>query len=85
MEGLLQAVPDGQYELQAFASDAERRSVVAAAVFHGTHSGEGGPCAPTGNRVASDYVYVIQFEGDRISHMTKVWNDQQALRQLGWA
>ena len=85
MKGLLGPIPDGHYELKAFAMDAERGTVVAAAVFHGTQTGAGGPVAPTGKAVFSDYVYVISFNGEKISHMTKVWNDAQALRQLGWA
>lgn len=85
MKGLLGPIPDGHYELKAFAMDAERGTVVAAAVFHGTQTGAGGPVAPTGKAVFSDYVYVISFKGGKISHMTKVWNDAQALRQLGWA
>jgi len=28
---------------------------------------------------------VMQFEGDKISHMTKIWNAGMALRELGWA
>jgi predicted ester cyclase len=85
MKGLLGPIPDGRYELKAFAADVERGTVVAAAVFHGTQTGSGGPVEPTGKSVSSDYVYVISFEGDKISHMTKVWNDLHALRQLGWA
>ena len=85
MKGLLGPIPDGRYELKAFAADPARGTVVAAAVFHGTQTGEGGPVAPTGSSVDSDYVYLMEFDGDRISHMTKVWNDAQALRQLGWA
>jgi hypothetical protein len=26
-------------------------------------------------RVEAEYVYVMQFEGDKIRHMTKIWND----------
>jgi hypothetical protein len=85
MKGLLGPVPDGKYELTAFATDMERGTVVATAVFHGTQTGAGGPEKPTGNSVASDYAYVMRFDGDRIAHMTKIWNDAQALRQLGWA
>ena len=85
MKGLLGPIPDGRYELAALATDEERRTVVAAAVFRGTHTGAGGPADPTGRSVASDYVYIMRFDGDRIRHMTKVWNDAQALRQLGWA
>ena len=85
MQGLLKPVPDGHYELKAFAYDDDRDVAIAAAVFHGTHSGEGGPVAPTGRTVAADYVYVMQFEDGRIRHMTKIWNDVQSLRALGWA
>ncbi|EAQ23735.1 nuclear transport factor 2 family protein [Roseovarius sp. 217] len=84
-KGLLGPIPDGRYDLTAFAVDADRSTVVASAVFQGTQTGAGGPGAPTGKAVASDYAYVMRFDGDRIAHMTKIWNDAQALRQLGWA
>ena len=54
-------------------------------VFRGTHTGEGGPVPPTGKAVDTDYVYVMDFDGDRIRHVTKIWNDTQAMRQVGWA
>lgn len=85
MKGLLGPIPDGRYEMTAFAVDAERGTVVASAVFRGSQTGAGGPGAPTGKTVASDYAYVMRFEGGQIAHMTKIWNDAQALRQLGWA
>ena len=40
---------------------------------------------PTGKKVATDYVYVMQFDGDKIRHMTKVWHAGLALKALGWA
>src|ERR1700741_1194367 len=49
------------------------------------NTGPGGPSAPTGKSTRTDYVYVMQFEGDKISHMTKIWNAGMALRELGWA
>ena len=85
MKGLLTPVPDGRYILTAFAADAARGTVVATAEFHGTQKGEGGPVPPTGESVVSDYAYVMRFDGDKIVHMTKIWNDVQALRGLGWA
>jgi predicted ester cyclase len=85
MKGLLTPVPDGRYELRSFAVDTDRNNVTAYAVFRGTHTGEGGPVPPTGKRVEADYVYVLQFEGDKIHHMTKIWNDSISLQQLGWA
>jgi predicted ester cyclase len=84
MKGLLTPVPDGRYELRSFAVDEERNNVSAFAVFQGTQTGEGGPVPPTGNSVAADYVYVMDFDGDRIRHMTKIWNDVISLQQLGW-
>lgn len=85
MKGLLTPVPDGNYEIKAFAVDEDRNKAVACGVFRGTHTGEGGPVPPTGKQVEADYVYVMEFDGDRILHMTKIWNDAQSLKQLGWA
>ena len=85
MKGILGPLPDGRYELKAFSADEERTTVTAAAVFHGTHTGEGGPIPPTGKAAATDYVYVWDFEGGKIRHMTKIWNDLPALQDLGWA
>jgi predicted ester cyclase len=84
MKGLFTPVPDGRYELRSFAVDEQRQNVTAYAVFRGTHTGAGGPVPATGKRVEADYVYVMSFDGDRIRHMTKVWNDGISLRQLGW-
>ncbi len=84
MKNLLTPVPDGHYELKFFAADEARNSVAAFAVFHGTQTGPGGPIPPTGNTVAADYVYHMEYEGDSIKHMTKIWNDTISLQQLGW-
>ena len=85
MKGLFTPVPDGRYKLTGFAADEARGTVVATAEFHGTQTGDGGPVPPTGKSVVSDYAYIMQFNGDKISHMTKIWNDARALRGLGWA
>ncbi len=84
MKGLFTPVPDGSYELRSFAVDEDRNSAIAYAVFRGTNTGEGGPVPPTGKRVEADYVYVMNFDGDRIRHMTKIWNDGVSMTQLGW-
>jgi len=84
MKGLFTPVPDGRYDLRSFAVDDARQSVMAYAVFRGTHTGAGGPVPPSGKSVEADYVYVMQFDGDRIRHMTKIWNDAESLKQLGW-
>jgi predicted ester cyclase len=84
MAGLLGFIPNGSYAIKAFATDEARRSVCAYGVFSGTHSGEGGPCPPTGKTTHTDYVYVMEFTGDKIHHMTKIWNAGWAMRELGW-
>jgi predicted ester cyclase len=84
-KNLLVPIPDGQYELLSFGVDEQRSTVVAAAVFHGTHTVDPGDNPPTGKSVAADYCYVMHFQDDKISHMTKVWNDGFSLRELGWA
>ena len=85
MKGILGPLPDGRYELKAFSADEGRSAVTVAAVFKGTHTGEGGPIPPTGKSTATDYVYVLDFDGGKICHMTKIWTDLPALQDLGWA
>ena len=84
MKGLFTPAPDGRYEVKSFAVDDARKNVIAYGVFRGTHTGDGGPVPATGKAVAADYVYVMDFDGDKIRHMTKIWNDGHSLRQLGW-
>ncbi len=84
MKGLMGFMPDGRYEVKSFATDEARRNVCAYAVFSGTHSAPGGPCPPTGRSVKSDYVYVMEFDGNKIRHMTKIWNSGIAMKDLGW-
>jgi predicted ester cyclase len=85
LKGLYGFVTDTSYDVKAFATDAERDTVVVFSVFSGTHTGEGGPVPPTGKSVSTDYVYAMQFDGDKIAHMTKIWHSGIALQQLGWA
>src|SRR6478609_6102594 len=59
--------------LKSSATDSKRNNVTAYAVFKATHTGEGGP-PPTGKSTSSDYVYNMRFDGEKISHMTKIWN-----------
>ena len=85
MKGLLGFMPDDRYELRSFAVDEERQNVSAYGIFFATHTGPGGPCPATGKSTRTDYVYVMEFEGDKIRHMTKIWNAGWAMRELGWA
>jgi predicted ester cyclase len=85
MKAILGIFPGAHYELKSFATDAARNNVSAFAVFHATHTGQGGPVPPTGRSMSTDYVYIMQFHGDKISHMDKVWNAELALKDIGWA
>jgi hypothetical protein len=84
MKGLMTVLTNATYEVKSFATDTERNNVCAYAVFSGTHLA-GGPVPPTGKSTKSDYVYVMQFNGDKIVHMTKIWHSGLALKELGWA
>jgi len=84
VKDLFTPIPDGHYELHFFAADESRSSVAGYGVFYGTHTGPGGPVAATGKSIATDYVYMMTFQGDRISHLTKIWNDTYTMQHLGW-
>jgi len=84
MQGMFALMPDASYTVKSFAPDTERNNVAAYGVFSATHTGEGGPVPPTGKHVDTDYVYVMEFDGGRIKHLTKIWNDAYALKALGW-
>jgi ketosteroid isomerase-like protein len=84
MTWLMRVLPDGRYVVKSFAVDEGRRNVSIFGVFSGTHTGEGGPCPATGKTTHTNYVYVMDFDGDKISHMTKIWNSGLAVRELGW-
>ena len=85
MKAMCTVFPDARYDLKSFAVDPERNNVSAYAVFEGTHTGQGGPVPPTGKKLSTDYVYVMQFAGGKIVHMTKIWHAGIALKQVGWA
>ncbi len=84
MKGMYTPMPDARYEVKSFAVDEQRNNVTAVGVFKATHTGAGGPVPPTGKKLEADYVYVMDFEGGQIKHMTKIWNDTHSLQQLGW-
>lgn len=84
MKGLLTFMPDGRYVVKSFATDDDNNSVCAYGVFSATHTEQGGPCPPTGKSTTTDYVYVMEFAGNKIRHMTKIWNAGWAMKELGW-
>lgn len=85
MAGMYHIAPDARYEVHAFAGDESANRVMGFGTFYATHTEEGGPVPPTGKAVEAEYVYIFAFDGDKVKHMTKVWNDGHSLRQIGWA
>ena len=84
MKDLLTFMSETGYELKSLATDDERKNVCAYGIFFGTHTGEGGPCPPTGKSMRTDYVYVMDFGEDKIRHITKIWHAGLAMKELGW-
>ena len=84
MKGFLTPIPDANFKLKSFSTDVNRGYITAFAVLHGTHSVDGRVPA-TKNKVAADYVYAMEFDGDKIRQITKIWNDGHSLKRLGWA
>ena len=81
MKGLLTFIPNGRYELKSFGTDDERASVCLRRLLR--HSYRPGWPVPT-KSVKTDYVYVMDFDGERIRHMTKIWHAGLAMKELGW-
>jgi len=83
MNAPLSPLPDGRAEVRSFGVDESRNKVLAYGVFHGTHTGEGGPVAPTGKSAKADYVYAMDFEGDKIRHAAVGVGIARYVRQAG--
>jgi ketosteroid isomerase-like protein len=75
MRDLLTVLSNVNYEIKSFGTDTTRHNVAAFGVFTGTHFVDGVP-SPNGKKVVADYVYVMQFTNDKISHMTKIWHSK---------
>ena len=78
-------IPDFRHEVQVVAVDEEGRQVGILYTLYGTHTAEGGPVPPTGRSIAADSAMFLAFDGERIHHVTKVFNDVYPLKQIGWA
>ncbi len=78
--------PGATYDLHASCFDEATGKAMFFATYHATHTGEGGPVPPTGKETHSEYVYILSMNKDgKVAGMTKVWNANWALRELGWA
>lgn len=84
VKAMLVPIPNLRREVRAIAVDEARSQVILHYFMKGTHTDEGAPHPPTGKGFVSNSVLVIEFEGDLIRHVTKVWNDGYTLQQIGW-
>ena len=84
MQDLYEYMPNAGYETKSISTNEDVSHISFYAVFTGTHTHEGGPVPPTGKSVRTDYVYVMELSGGKISHLTKIWNSAIAFKQLGW-
>lgn len=82
MSTLLVPLPDAKYQIQSVAHDGD--TAVVYAKFKGTHTGPNGPVAPTNKSINSDYAFIIETQEGKVSHVTKIWNDQMGMKMLGW-
>eukprot|EP01082_Thalassiosira_pseudonana_P007231 g7163.t1 g7163 contig23:2026011-2026505(-) len=78
--------PDASFTVKSTTWDDEREICTHSAVYHATHTGEGGPVPATGRKASTDYYYEMEMNGDgKVVKMWKIWNDGHCLKQLGWA
>ena len=84
MKEICTPLPDASYEVRSFAVDDARQNVAAYGVFPWNAYWRGRAVRANGQKVETDYVYVMDFDGDRIRYVTKIWNDGIGLQQLGW-
>ncbi len=84
LQNVLAPVPDFRHEVLSVGVDQGLQRVLVHYLIRGTHTGEGLPVPPTGKSMESHCVFILHFEGDRIRHATKVWNDYEVRKQLGW-
>lgn len=84
MKAAFTPLPDATHVLRSLALDEARGHVLAFGVFRATHTGEGGPVPATRRRAETEFVYIMEFDGDQIRHLIKVWNDGHCMKQLGW-
>ena len=82
MKELLSRTTEQAYILKSLTIFSRRTPVTAVAKFYGSKSLEGGPVPPAQSSIVSEYTYIMEFYGDKICHLTKVWSDIHAVRDI---
>ena len=74
-----------KYEINSSSYDEANRTAVFFSTFTASHTGDGGPVAPTGKETVSHYVYVLTLnDAGKVEKMIKIWNAPWCLKELGW-
>ena len=85
MVGFGTIAPGCSYQLHAASFDEKNSIALFFATFKATHTGDGGPVAPTNKTTNAEYVYALKMNEDgKVIRMTKIWNASWTLRELGW-
>lgn len=80
-----ETIPGCTYDVHCCAWDDTTKTAMYHGTFHGTHTGPGGPVGPTNKTMHANYAYFAVMDDDnKVSKMTKVWNDGHSMKQLGW-
>jgi len=78
--------PGCSYKIHCTSCDEDTRMVSSFRTFTAKHTGEGGPVPATNKETNTDYCYIVKMDKEnKVESLTKVWNDGNALRDLGWA
>lgn len=84
------ACPGVTWTMHTIQWDRVAHTAVMNSTYHCTHSVSVpglGPEIPTMKSIHTDYCYIVTTDPSRknkVVHINKVWNDQWALRDLGW-
>jgi len=81
LNAFTEGFPDNVQTIQRMAVDGDLIGVFA--TYEGTHLGQFGPFAPTGNRVRFSFAGMFRVEGDKLSEFWVTWDQMTILRQLG--
>ena len=78
--------PDCKVEVKSLSWDEDRRTASMFAIYHATHTGDGGPVPATNKMTHTDCVYVLKMNDEnKVEHFYKIWNDGHCMKELGWS
>jgi hypothetical protein len=78
--------PGCSYKIHCTSCDEGTEMVSSFRTFTAKHTGEAGPVPATNKETNTDYCYIVKMDDDhKVESLTKVWNDGNAFKDLGWA